>query len=350
MNALEREHLVSIVIPNYNGASLLRKHLPHILSAAKSYSPHTEVIVVDDASTDDSVEYLEKHHANVRVIRFPCNVGYGKACDSGVRAARNPVVVLLNTDVCVREDFIAPLVSHFADEDVFAVMAMSLREDGHTPRELVKIPFFKRGHLKFVSSENPELQKAVAENAGGTFYSFYAVGGHCAIDRSKYLSLGGFDDLYYPFYSEDVDLCYRAWKRGWKTIFEPKSVVCHHHVSSPIRAKHRKTHLRKVIRRNQLLFVWKNITSKKYLYLHHALPVVFRSIGGLFVLDLNFLRALAGTLRRLPLALKKRREEKNQARMLSDEEIFELVTSSLKNTVSEEFVDETGNSTSRIEP
>lgn len=350
MNASGREHLVSIVLPNYNGEPLLREHLPHILSATESYSPLTEVIVVDDASTDGSIESIQNHFPSVKILRLPENVGFAKACDRGIRIARNPFVILLNTDIRIREDFIAPLVSHFADENVFAVMAMSLREDGRTPRELVKIPFFKRGHLKFVSSENPELQRAVAENAETRLYSFYAVGGHCAIDRLKYLSLGGFDDLYYPFYSEDVDLCYRAWKRGWKTIFEPKSVVCHHHVSSPIRAKHRKTHIRTVIRRNQLLFVWKNITSKKYLYLRHLLPVVFRSIGGLFVLDFNFLRALAAALRRLPLALKKRREEKKQPRVLSDEKIFGLVRSPLKNTVSEEFVHENGNSTSLAEP
>ncbi len=329
MTEIEIMH-ISLVIPNYDGRGLLEKHLPCTLSATKHYSANTEVVVVDDGSTDDSVEYLKKYHPDVRVLRLPKNVGFPRACDTGIRAAQNNIVILLNTDIRVREDFIAPLVSHFADEDVFAVMAMSLREDESTPGELAKIPFFKRGYLKFVSSENTELQKAVAENHEYPLYSFYAVGGHCAIDRSKYLFLNGFDDLYYPFYSEDVDLCYRAWKRGWKTIFEPRSIVYHHHASSSILSKHPRAYIGSVIRRNRLLFVWKNITSLRYFYFRHLTPLLLRSVGGIFVMDFNFYRALFSALRRLPKARERRKQEKKRDCRLSDEEIFALTSSLLK--------------------
>ncbi|RJP24568.1 MAG: glycosyltransferase [Candidatus Abyssobacteria bacterium SURF_5] len=339
---------VTIVIANYNGRALLEKYLPHAVAAADYYSFDTEIIVVDDASIDDSVAYLEKHHPSVRVIRHAVNLGFGRASDTGIRAARNPVVILLNTDVCVREDFIAPLVSHFAADDVFAVMAMSLREDGHTPGELVKVPFFKRGYLKFVSSENADLQKVVSENDGFPSYSFYAVGGHCALDRAKYFELKGFDELYYPFYFEDVDLCYRGWKRGWKTIFEPRSIVYHYHDSGSIRSKHREAYIGNIIRRNRLLFVWKNITSPRYFCLNHLLPVLFRSIAGIFVLDVSFLRALFGALRRLPLALKRRKEEKLQERILSDEEIFKLILSGSK-SFKKELLHEVGASASILD-
>lgn len=317
---------VSIVIPNYNGYALLEKYLPHTLAAAQNYSPDTEIIVVDDASNDGSVEFLEKNHPEVQVIKLPQNVGFSYACDAGIRAARSDRVILLNTDVRVSEGFIAPLVSHFSDESVFAVMSMSLSEDERQPVELTKVPFFKRGYIKFVSSKHPELMRMAEEADGSLIYSFYAVGGHCAIDKSKYFLLNGFDDIYYPFYWEDVDLCYRGWKRGWKTIFEPRSVV-YHSISGPIRSEFRRSYRAGIIRRNRFLFMWKNITSVKYFYFRHMIPVLLRIVGGLFILDFDYYRALLGALSRLSQVRDRRKQEKCIDRKLSDEEIFELTRS-----------------------
>jgi GT2 family glycosyltransferase len=321
---------VSIVLPNYNGKDLLAKNLPYILSAASRYSAETEVIVVDDASTDDSAEYVRKNFPDVRVLQLENNVGFADASDQGIRAATGHIVVLLNTDVRVSEDFIMPLVTHFAGEDVFAVTSMSYADDENTLKEVAKVPIFKRGYLKFVGSKDPQLRHAVTNGENQSpIYSFYAVGGHSAIDKSKYLTLGGFDDLYYPFYSEDVDLCYRAWKRGWKTIFESRSIVYHSSTGS-IHTGYLDTYRACIIKRNRFLFVWKNITSNKYFYGRHILPTFFRIVVGIFVLDFNFYRAFFSALSRLPQARQRRKLEKNCSHKLSDEKIFEITSSLLK--------------------
>ena len=318
---------VSIVISNYNGKDLLAKNLPYTLSAARRYSAETEIIVVDDASTDDSAEYVRQNFPDVRVLQLENNVGFADASDQGILAATGHIVVLLNTDVRVSEDFIMPLVAHFAGEDVFAVMSMSYADDENTLKEIAKVPIFKRGYLKFVSSKDPQLRHAVTNGENQSpIYSFYAVGAHSAIDKSKYLILGGFDDLYYPFYSEDVDLCYRAWKRGWKTIFEPRSIV-YHSAAGPIYKEYLDTYRANIIRRNRFLFVWKNITSIRYFYVSHLLPTFFRIIGGIFVLDFNFYRAFFSALPRLSQVRQRREREKNCSQKLSDEEIFEITSS-----------------------
>jgi GT2 family glycosyltransferase len=292
-----------------------------VLSAARLFADRAEVVVVDDASTDGGAGYVENRFPHVRVLRLHRNAGFARACDHGIRAARGRIVVLLNTDVRVREDFIAPLVAHFDRDNVFAVMSLSLREDGVTVRESVKVPFFKRGFIKFMELARQEPPRALAEGNGRPMHSFYAVGGHSAIDRSKYLRLGGFDDLYYPFYWEEVDLCYRAWKQGWETIFEPRSVV-YHSSSGAIHTEFEQEYRANIIRRNRFLFIWKNIESKRLLCFRHLMPLLLRCTGGIFVFDWDFYRALFSALAKLPNARERRRREKMRPRRLSDEEIF----------------------------
>ena len=319
----EQTKPASIVIPNYNGRNLLKDNLPYLNVAAKRYAGRTELIVVDDASTYNSIEYLERHFPDIRTIKIDANVGFAEACEAGIRAARYDIVIMLNTDVRVTEDFIVPLMAHFSDESVFAVSAMSFGDGRNIPRELAKVPFFKRGHLKFVSAQNPDLIHAVTEQDSSPIYTFYAVGAHCAIDKQKYFSLGDFDNLYYPFYWKDVDLCYRAWKHGWKSTFEPKSNV-YHTLSGPIHSENHLSYKANIIKRNRLLFLWKNITSIKYLYLSHLLPVLIRSCFGMLVLDFNFYRVLFSALLRLPQARRCRKLERRRGQQLSDERIFEL--------------------------
>jgi GT2 family glycosyltransferase len=319
---------ISIVIPNYNGSRLLKENLPYVTKAVDCYAGCAEIIVVDDASQDRSIEYLEEHFPEIRTIRIDTNIGFARACETGIRAARHDIILLLNTDVRVTENFINPLVAHFSDTSVFVVSSMSFRGDSSAPLESVKIPIFRRGYLKFMDTPDPDVLLEANGDGSPPIYTFYAVGAHCAIDRKKYLSLGGFDSLFHPYYWEDVDLCYRAWKMGWKSIVEPKSVV-YHMLSGPIRSATRSSDIANIIRRNRFLFVWKNITSTRYFYFSHLIPVLLRSLLGVFVVDVRFYRALFSALSRLTLAREHRRQERQRTRQLSDEEIFELTGSLL---------------------
>jgi GT2 family glycosyltransferase len=297
----------SIVIPNWNGRELLEQHLPRVLAAAGG----SEVIVVDDASTDDSVALVERSFPSVRLVRRERNGGFSAACTSGVEAAGGDVIVLLNSDVEPRGDFLPPLLEHFVANDVFAVSCLGLREDGITPGQGMKAPCFRRGLLKFDS----------VFDTCGPAPSFYAVGGHCALSKRKFLELGGFDELFGPFYWEDVDLCYRAWKRGWRTLFEPRSVVVHMHHTGTIKSFFGRQRAKGISHRNRLLFIWKNISSTRILMRQHLPALAARTAFGFLWLDWRFYAPLFRALPLLPAALRARAIERRLSK-LTDEQVF----------------------------
>ena len=306
----------SFVIPNWNGRSLLERNLPAVIEAAGE----CEVIVVDDASTDGSVELLSQGFPSVHVVRHDMNRGFSAGCMSGVRAASGDVVVLLNTDVRPRPDFLAPLLRHFAEDDVFAVSCLSIAADeAKTIKESFKAPVFRRGLLKYETHP----AGATVGVPPGRRNTLFATGGHCAIHRGRFLELGGFDELFKPFYCEDLDLCYRAWKRGWRVIYEPESVVVHEHKGT-IGKAFGLGYAQRMNRRNRLLFVWKNISSPGMFWLGHVPVMALRALFGWLALDLSFYAALFSGLGRLPKALKRRRAER-EAAVLTDDEVFRRI-------------------------
>src|SRR6185503_7856454 len=104
---MSRAQAVSIVIPNWNGRALLAEFLPSVIAAADHYREQTEIIIVDDASTDDSVAWLTKNYgATVRVVAREQNGGFARACNSGFQAASHPFVLLLNNDIKVEPEAI----------------------------------------------------------------------------------------------------------------------------------------------------------------------------------------------------------------------------------------------------
>ncbi|OGW43007.1 MAG: hypothetical protein A2132_00270 [Nitrospirae bacterium RBG_16_43_11] len=254
----------SVVIPNYNGHDLLDEYLPSVFDAARSYSDQYDVIIVDDGSKDQSVDLIRRKYPEARIIVNEKNVGFGEAVNRGVKACKHSIIVLLNNDVRVEKDFFEPLLSHFDQERVFAVVAKGLIEqDGVEKNESVTRYEFKDGVLNLIQ---PGLL-----NPGAKFEEVctvsHACGGFSAFDRDKFLSLGGFDTLYYPFYWEDVDICYRAWKRGWWSLYEPRSVA-HHRCHATIDNINKRDYVWRIHTRNGLLFTWKNVTDNRMLMEH----------------------------------------------------------------------------------
>jgi GT2 family glycosyltransferase/glycosyltransferase involved in cell wall biosynthesis len=244
----------SIVIPTWNGRHHLAANLPSVLAATAGDSAH-EVVVVDNGSTDGTVEYLQKHFPSVRVLAFATNLGFGGGSNEGFRAARNDVVVLLNNDMRVEPDFLGPLLKGFSDPRVFAVTAQIFFSDPEKRREETGLAhgLWLNGRL--------HLRHVIDEKVDRIFPTFYAGGGSTAYDRRKFLELGGFDPLLEPFYYEDTDLSYMAWKRGWVVLYEPHSVVYHEHRGT-IGKKFSAGYIQAIVERNQLLFLWKNIHEK----------------------------------------------------------------------------------------
>src|SRR5260370_37866936 len=109
----------TVVIPNWNGKDLLAKYIPSIRTALAG-NPANEILVVDNGSTDGSADFLRATFPDVTVLVLPQNLGFGGGSNAGFRAARNDIVVLLNSDMRVAPDFLAPLLEGFRDPEVFA--------------------------------------------------------------------------------------------------------------------------------------------------------------------------------------------------------------------------------------
>jgi GT2 family glycosyltransferase/glycosyltransferase involved in cell wall biosynthesis len=246
-----RTDAASVVIPNWNGRDLLEKYLPSVVEAMAG-SPANEVIVVDNGSSDGSAEFVRERFPTVKVLALPKNLGFGGGSNAGFAAAANDIVVLLNSDMRVAPDFLRPLIDCFTDERVFAVSCQIFFSDPKKHREETGLTqvWWQAGGFRV----RHRLDNAIEE----PFPSAYPGGGSSAFDRRKFLELGGFDPLLHPFYLEDTDLGYLAWKRGWKVLYQPVSHVWHEHRGT-IGKKFSREYINSIIKKNFLLIAWKNV-------------------------------------------------------------------------------------------
>jgi O-antigen biosynthesis protein len=248
---LPQNHAASVVIPNWNGRDLLDKYLPSVLLAMSGH-PDNEVIVVENASADGSAAFLAERFPQVRVITFGDNRGFGGGSNAGFKAAKNDIVVLLNNDMRVQPDFLQPLLAHFTDPHVFSVSCQIFFSDPGKRREETGLTqgWWEDGRLK--------IRHRIDDAITSVYPCFYSGGGSSAFDRRKFLELGGFDDLLKPFYYEDTDLGFMAWKRGWKVLYEPASIVFHEHRGT-IGKNFTPQHIQAVLKKNAVLLGWKNV-------------------------------------------------------------------------------------------
>lgn len=310
-----RNTLASVVIPNWNGRDLLEKYLPSVVEAL-SGNPGNEVIVVDNGSTDGSAAFLKDRFPSVRVVALDRNLGFGGGSNAGFRAAHNDIVVLLNSDMRVEPDFLPPLLEPFRDPAVFSVACQIFFTDPKKLREETGLTqgWWENGSLRVRHRADPAIREA--------FPCFYGGGGSCAFDRRKFLEIGGFDELLRPFYLEDTDLGYLAWKRGWKVLYQPRSIVYHEHRGT-IGKRFSREHIELVLKKNFVLFCWKNIHEWSRLWAHFA----FAFAGGVVTMIFGpepgraSLEGLGRASLQLPGALKSRFRARRLA-AVSDTEAF----------------------------
>jgi len=314
--------LASIIIPNYNGKDLLSECLPSVVQAVDVKVGH-EIIVVDDGSTDGSTEFIKLNFPMVTVLQLDSNQGFGAACNQGVEKSKNPLVVLLNTDIQVKRDFLAPLTESFQSHEVFAVSAKVYwwnRNDSYVERT---VGSFKRGILQISS-----VPVTNDEKKNGPCPALYAGGGMAAFDRDKFLALGGFDGLFDPFYGEDLDLSYRAWKKGWKVLYEPRSVMYHKHAAT-IKKVSSSLKIKVIKNRNMFLFIWKNITIFRFLLIHLIwLPI--HLLVWTFTLRPTATLGFIWALTKLGKVVGIRMMENRKKAILTDSEIFALTCGNAK--------------------
>lgn len=279
---------VSIIIPNFNGEDLLVKNLPQVVKAALAYEGPCEVIVVDDASQDGSINFIRTHYPLVKLVCNDTNRGFAESVHVGIRHALHEQIILLNSDVRPDLDFIAPLMLHFQSPNTFAVSPLICDPDGTPQAVSWNLGMIRRGTIKFRPWDLCEARDRV--NRGQKLKSLFASGGSAALCKAKFLQLGGFLSLFKPFYYEDVDLCTRAWLNGWQTLFDPRSRVVHDHVGT-IKRYFDARRVRIIRLRNRFFYLWLYL-SINAIVSSHIPGIVYRSFLGALQLDGRYLRAL----------------------------------------------------------
>lgn len=290
---------VSIVIPWFNTKDLAEKNLPKVLSAAENpKNSISEIIVVDDGSRDGSADEIKRKFSEIKVIRHKVNRGFPAAVNTGVRAAKWELICLMNSDVLPEVDFLEAAIPDFKNPKVFAV---SLNESG----------IFGWARGKFIDG-------FIGHEPGGkseeNHETFWVSGGSGVFSRKIWMELGGMDEkLFSPFYWEDLDISYRAMKRGYKLLWEPSAKVFHDHETTINKLPQK--FVDKIKERNQLLFIWKNITSRRLFGKHLAglTKRVFTHPG--------YLKVVASALSKLGPLAKARAKETKESKV-SDEAIL----------------------------
>lgn len=338
---------VSIVIPSWNGLRLLQKFLPSVIAAAAHYSKlsnePTEILIVDDGSADETADWLrqvgfrdngepaarglvgetETVPPELKLVRHENNLGFGEACNRGLELAAHPLVFLLNNDVEADVDCIAPLVENFEDSSVFSAHCRVFEFDSGRECGTGKLGSFSRGfirvHRGYTVPESPD-------KSGLPLYSMFAGGGSAMFDRQKFLEIGGFETLLSPYYWEDVELSYRAWKRGYTVLYEPRSVT-RHRISSTI-GKLKRRKVRRIERRNRLIFHWINLHDKR-MFASHVARVLLLALTAPIRFEPGFVRSLAAAIRSSRQIRDRRREERQAARR-SDRDVFKMFDSLAK--------------------
>jgi GT2 family glycosyltransferase len=297
---------VTIQILNWDGLHLMKECLPAVVEAVRRQSllsGHThEILVVDNGSRDGSVGYLRQQFPDVRVLPLDRNYGFSIGNNRGLQEVHSDVVVLLNNDMLVSADFLEPLLMPFADASIFAVSSQIFFPDPGKRREETgkTVGTFEKGFVRFWHEETtPE------EEIRATLPIFWAGGGASAVDVRKLKTLGGFDTLYHPFYVEDADISWQAWKRGWKCLLAPRSHVVHKHRGTS-RPKFGDDFVDRIIRRNQFLFIWKNVTDTG-LMLQHLIGLPRIHGSAILQKGARFeVRSYVAAILRLPFALWRR--------------------------------------------
>ncbi|MGB3799907.1 MAG: riboflavin kinase, partial [Lewinella sp.] len=215
----------AVVILNYNGVNYLREYLGRV---EQCLAPNSRVVVADNNSTDSSVAYVRGHHPEVEIIELEENYGYAGGYNHALQRIRAEVYVLLNSDVRVTPLWMENILQHFQDAKVGAVQPKVLAE--HHPEcfeyagasggfmDFLGYPFC-RGRV-FAHTERDEGQYDCCREI------FWATGAAFFVRASAFHDMEGFEPEYFA-HAEEIDLCWRMKRAGYKILAEPDSTVYH---------------------------------------------------------------------------------------------------------------------------
>ncbi len=248
---------VAVVILNWNGRLFLEKFLPSVIQYSHKYA---DVIIADNASTDDSVQFLKTHYPEIRIILLEKNYGFSKGYNLALKQVEADYYVLLNSDIEVTENWITPVIELMETEEKIAVCQPKLL----SYYEPLKFEYagaaggfidkwgypFCRGRLFQTMEEDKGQYDDVAE-------IFWASGACMFVKANIYHEFGGLDDDFFA-HMEEIDFCWRLKNFGYKIMYTPHSKVYHVGGGTLPKISSRKTYLNF---RNNIILLYKNLPT-----------------------------------------------------------------------------------------
>ena len=324
-----KKSIVSIVIPHWNNVDILSECLESI--SATDFDSF-ETIVVDNASTDNSVEWVSSNYPNVKLIENDKNYGYAGGCNIGAEAASGDFLIFLNNDTVQEKDWISNLIKTINSDDKIAAVQPKILNyydrnvfdyaggsGGHM--DIYCFPF-ARGRI-FSFQENDEGQYNNKEKC------FWSSGTCFMVRRELFQKAGGFDDSFFA-HMEEIDLCWRLYAMGFEVWVEPDSVVYHKNALTLPMYSHKKYYLN---HRNSLLMLLGNYSIKN-IFLIGIPRLILEKVACFYSIIMLDWRHFTAILRSLfwvifhPNVIMKKRKNFFKIRTIGDRKIMESMMQS----------------------
>ena len=209
---------VSVVMLLYGGWDLARRA---IAALGENTEASFELVLVDNASPDDTLQRVEDYVDGATIVRNATNRGFGQGSNQGAEAARGRFLCFLNSDAIVEPDWLPPLLERVGQPGVGAAVPMFLNENGSVQEAGSVIDSIGHAHAVGADADARDFRYRFPREVD------YGSAACIVVPRALFLEVGGFDDAFSPAYYEDSDLCFRLHDRGLKTMYEPRSRVVH---------------------------------------------------------------------------------------------------------------------------
>ncbi len=252
---------VAVVILNWNGKNFLEKFLPFVL--VSTYK-NIQIIVADNASTDDSIAFLEQHFPTVQIIVNQTNYGFAKGYNTALKKVKADYFVLLNSDVEVTPDWIEPIIQLMENDTTIAACQPKILDYKNKTHfeyagasggfiDTLGYPFARGRILEKIEEDKGQYDDAIP--------CFWATGAAMFVRACVYNKLDGLDEYFFA-HQEEIDLCWRMQLSGHKVYVQPASIVYHVGGGTLPKGNSKKTYLNF---RNNLIMLYKNTPLKALL-------------------------------------------------------------------------------------
>lgn len=321
---------ISIVIPNYNGQDLLPQILPLAITALENTGLPFQIIVSDDASTDGSVSSVKKHFPEVLCLTAEKNSGFSVTANRGIKAAVYDWVLLLNSDVKLTPNYFEHLIPYTERNDILGVMGRIVGWDDDIIQDGAKYPLWQGAKIKtswnYIAKEETDNNSLQVSKKINPLPSFYLSGANSFLNKKVFEHIGGFNELFSPYYVEDTELGLRAWRLGYSCLYEHRA-VCRHRTSTTISTNSNKKKVDIIYNRNKMFFHAIHLDGMQLIawYSQYKLEMLFK----LLLLQPGLLQSFFAFWKNVGQVVAYRKKIKSIGKIISVNQVFEKITGTL---------------------